>query len=465
MSVKLSDDTSAVLLLTAPLGSKTGGNTSLPLTWAEYMKLASYLKRRNLRPADLLTDRANGILNEDELSSQCDQVANLLERGFQLSRVAERWARRGIWVISVHDAHYPSRLKDRLGNQAPPLLYGCGDVQLLDSGGLAVVGSRNAHDNTFEYANAIGKCAAKSQCPVVSGGARGVDQAAMSGCLTSGGVVLGVLSERLERVAMSSENREALMENQLVVVSPYDPQAGFNVGNAMRRNKMIYALADAGLVVESTYGKGGTWAGAIEQLDRLQFVPVYVRSHDDRNRALRTLVSKGALVWPDPQSRGEFGKVLQEAKRLSEIRMLNVDASSQSNVAATFMDIGHGEYSAEAQTGAHSAESTEANLGPKGQYRLGMSEKHDRDPDKIAAEPFDHATLKSDSPQASAADLLFAEVERLLALLPSPVVGEAVHSHLGVGKQQATKWMTRLVEESKYVRDSRPRVSYRRIVE
>ena len=56
------------------------------------------------------------------------------------------------------------------------------------------------------------------------------------------------------------------------------PRAGFNVGHAMQRNKLIYALADAALVVSADFNKGGTWAGAIEQLEQLNYVPVYVRS-------------------------------------------------------------------------------------------------------------------------------------------------------------------------------------------
>lgn len=47
----------------------------------------------------------------------------------------------------------------------------------------------------------------------------------------------------------------------------------------MQRNKLIYALADASLVVSSDLNKGGTWAGAVEQLDKLKFVPVYAFVH------------------------------------------------------------------------------------------------------------------------------------------------------------------------------------------
>ena len=47
----------------------------------------------------------------------------------------------------------------------------------------------------------------------------------------------------------------------------------------MRRNKLIYALADAALVVNADYNKGDTWTGAAEQLDKLKLVPIYARAN------------------------------------------------------------------------------------------------------------------------------------------------------------------------------------------
>ena len=50
-------------------------------------------------------------------------------------------------------------------------------------------------------------------------------------------------------------NRQALQEERLVLISACDPKSGFNVGNAMQRNKYIYALSDAALVVNSDFKK------------------------------------------------------------------------------------------------------------------------------------------------------------------------------------------------------------------
>jgi predicted Rossmann fold nucleotide-binding protein DprA/Smf involved in DNA uptake len=101
-----------------------------------------------------------------------------------------------------------------------------------------------------------------------------------------------------------------LRDGQLVLLSPYDPQAGFNIGNAMQRNKLIYALADAALVVQADYGKGGTWAGAIEQLEKLRLVPIYTLRRGQQDAAIESLSKKGALTWPNPSTPEEFNEAL-----------------------------------------------------------------------------------------------------------------------------------------------------------
>ena len=240
-------------------------------------------------------------------------MKRLLGRGFLLSQAVERWRSRAIWVMSRADVAYPHRLKKRLGTAAPAVLYGCGDVALLDAGGLAVVGSRQVDDALLGYTEAVGKLAARSERAIVCGGARGVDQAAVRGAIANGGKAIAVLADSLEKAALSADHRDALREQRLVLVSPYDPRAGFNVGHAMQRNKLIYALADAALVVNADVNRGGTWAGAREQLDKLNFVTVYVRQAGERSPGLEALHKAGAKLWPEPRRPEEFAAALAQA--------------------------------------------------------------------------------------------------------------------------------------------------------
>jgi predicted Rossmann fold nucleotide-binding protein DprA/Smf involved in DNA uptake len=297
------------LLLTAPLIVSGEESSAELFTPAEYRKFELSLSKLDLQPADLLDD----VERLRDASIDIDRVKRLLGRGFQLSQAIESWQARAIWIVSTWDEFYPQRLKTRLTTRAPVVIYGCGKRSLFDLGGLAVVGSRAVDNWLVEYTLHIGELASQAGVPVVSGGARGIDQAAMRGALEAGGKAIGVLADSLGRAALNREHRDLLMDGQLVLISSFDPSAGFNVGHAMQRNKFIYALSDLSLVVNSDLETGGTWAGAVEQLEKLHFVPVYVRSTGEIGEGLTALERKGALPWPNPATSDEFLGLLNEA--------------------------------------------------------------------------------------------------------------------------------------------------------
>jgi len=281
------------------------------LTLGEYGNLAVFLHEVQRSPGDLLTADAGGLLGQCQEVVDGDRLRKLLGRGFLLSQAVERWQTRAIWVITSADASYPQRFRERLKDNAPTILYGCGNATILATGGLAVIGSRNATPELLAYTEHIGQLAANAQQTVISGGAREIDQASMRGALGGGGTVVGMLADSLERAVLNREYRSPLMEGQLVLVSPYDPMAEFNVGNAMQRNKLICALADAALVVSSDDQKGGTWAGATEQLTMLRLVPVFVRSQGEIAKGLQELQNMGALPWPNPSNAEDLLRTLR----------------------------------------------------------------------------------------------------------------------------------------------------------
>jgi predicted Rossmann fold nucleotide-binding protein DprA/Smf involved in DNA uptake len=239
MILPLTPNTQAILLLTAPL--ITGGrDTSADLlTLSEYNRLARVLREKKKQPADLIGSDAEVMVELCAVIFGRERIENLLGRGFLLSQATNRWSSCATWVVSRADPVYPRRLKTRLKEDAPPVLYGCGDPALLENGGLAIVGSRHVDDELMAYTEEIGRLVAQARRTVISGGAKGIDRAAMQGALQSGGVVAGVMADSLERAVLARDNREPLMEQKLVLISPYDPAAGFNVGHAMQRNKLI----------------------------------------------------------------------------------------------------------------------------------------------------------------------------------------------------------------------------------
>lgn len=292
----LSADTEVVLLLCGRFGGEKQ-EAYPPLAPREYGELAKWLKALALRPSDLLTDAGRVALSSvQEARLERQRVDFLLGRGTAMALALERWARGGLWVISRGDEAYPQRLKRRLKNAAPPLLYGAGDKALLDKGGLAIIGSRDVSPAGESYTRAIAARCANEGLAVVSGGARGVDAAAMQGATEAGGYCIGVLPSDLLKTSLNRQNRMGLQEGRLVLVSPFYPEAGFGRGtNAMARNRYIYTLADQALVIDSALESGGTWTGAVENLKH-GWVPLYVRTPGE-GAGNAALIADGGLPF------------------------------------------------------------------------------------------------------------------------------------------------------------------------
>jgi len=295
----MTEDTKAVLLLCGYLDKD--GNAK-PLNNSEYGRVVQWLVQSRLRPADLLHDFDSTALSRKTQIDEARLVA-LMQRGVKLAFTVEEWERNGIWVISRGDTKYPEKLKRHLKASAPPILYGAGDIGLCNRVGLGIVGSRNVDEIGEVFTRTVAEMCSANGLNVVSGGARGVDQISMSSALNSGGVVVGVLAEKLLRKTVETEARQGIANEQLVLLSPYHPNASFNVGAAMGRNKLIYGLADYTLVVSTDYQKGGTWAGATEELERPNRRPVFVRIDQHSPVGNRKLQESGAVAWPSTVGR------------------------------------------------------------------------------------------------------------------------------------------------------------------
>jgi len=299
-----SANTQAVLLLTSPLlqeGGKGSGKDPV-LSAAEYAQLAACLQEGQHQPADLINGSRDTLLTTLSTAFAAERLNRLLSRGFQLSQAVEHWANRSISVIGRADVTYPRRFKQRLKRAAPPLLYACGNLELLNASALAVVGSRSTPEPLLKQTEEVGALAAAAGVVITSGAANGVDETAMLGSLAAGGCAIGVVADSLEKVSARPIWRQALLEGRLLLFSSDAPSARFQVWRAMARNKLIYALADAALVVSSAKGEGGTWAGATEQLQKLRFCPVHVLIDPRGGPGLAALQELGAKPWPDPDT-------------------------------------------------------------------------------------------------------------------------------------------------------------------
>lgn len=206
----------------------------------------------------------------------------------------------GITTITEFSDTYPTRYIEKLKGAHPAVLFVAGNLQLLREPLIGIVGSRDVDDEGSAFAENLASEGAKIGYGVVSGGARGVDKISMRAAYEAGAPSVGILADSLQRTAKSADTQEALESGRVCLMTPFSPTAGFSVGNAMGRNKLIYALSDATVIVAATEGSGGTWAGAIEALEK-QLCPVFVRPESEGSSAL---IAKGAVSLPAPSQLG-----------------------------------------------------------------------------------------------------------------------------------------------------------------
>lgn len=310
---QVSRDTQAVLLLCSRFAPR---EQIEPLDTREFSRVEDLLQQRSLRLGDLL-DRAD--LDWTATGIDPTRIAQLLDRAMGLGLATERWTNGGLWVISRSDDDYPARLLQHLGRSAPPLLWGVGERSLPASGGIAIVGSREIDDAAAKWAEDVAAACAREAITVISGGARGTDMIATAAALNEGGRVIAILPEGLGRPSVVSRYRDAIVEGRLLLLSSVYPDAGFTIGNAMARNKVIYGIAEAAVIVRADANTGGTWAGAEAELKREDAIPVFVRAEGDVAEGNRALIALGAREFP-PQPWSDLRALLTTPRPSENVR-------------------------------------------------------------------------------------------------------------------------------------------------
>ena len=267
------------LLLTSHLGDPD----RKPLTVHQFMDLSRRMQR-------VLPPEKDGEVDFAYLSSlgygkaMAERILSLLADEAVLRYYLQRGARMDCFPLSRIHPSYPHALRFRLGPDAPGCLWAKGDVTLLDTPMIALVGSRDLLPQNRDFSEAVGRHAACQGYTLVSGNARGADKAAQDACLEAGGCVISIVADQL--------SGKPLKERTLFL-SEDDFDAAFSAQRALSRNRSIHALPQKTFVAQCGEEKGGTWDGTVKNL-RYGWSPVYVL--DDGSPASKNLAQQGASL-------------------------------------------------------------------------------------------------------------------------------------------------------------------------
>ena len=211
--------------------------------------------------------RILGLLGQEELAEH------------YLSRAAVN----GCVLLTRVSEHYPRAIRRALGLESPGCIWAKGNLELLKTPMVSLVGSRELHPKNRRFAREVGIQAARQGYTLVSGNARGADRTAQDAALLAGGCVISIVADDLEH-KYPGDKMLYLSENSF--------DLPFSAQRALSRNRLIHSLGCKTFVAQCTLGSGGTWDGTVKNLSR-HCSPVFC--FDDGSEAAGQLRQMGAV--------------------------------------------------------------------------------------------------------------------------------------------------------------------------
>lgn len=204
--------------------------------------------------------------------------------------------------LQLGGGSYPARIAEL--PDAPSRLYLRGNRAALDFPALSIIGARGATPYGIALAEMAGRIAAESGIAVVSGGARGCDQAAGRAALKAGGIHIMVMGTGADVVYPASARTlvEATLAAKGAVIS-IEPWGTPPMRWAFpKRNRIIAALGAALFVAEAGMPSGtfGTAEAASDLGRELLVAPGSVFS--PQSRGANYLISNGACCIADEEA-------------------------------------------------------------------------------------------------------------------------------------------------------------------
>ena len=188
---------------------------------------------------------------------QAVRMVQLLSEEELLHHYVSRGNRLNCIPVTRVTEGYPLMMRQRLGTDSPGTLWAKGDVSLLNTPTISLVGSRELCPANHAFAEAVGRHAASQGLTLVSGNARGADRAAQEACLKHGGRVIAVVADAL---------KDCPLRENVLYLSEEGFDLPFSAQRALQRNRIIHSFSELTFVVQCALGKGGTWRGTNDNL-------------------------------------------------------------------------------------------------------------------------------------------------------------------------------------------------------
>lgn len=188
-------------------------------------------------------------------------IAGICGSGSEASRrqadADMRWlAQEARSLVIKGSTDYPARLDEI--HDAPLLLFCHGDIALLSSLQVAMVGSRKMSATGRKIANMLAADLCRAGVTVTSGLARGIDAASHRGALSVDGNTIAVLGTGCDLVypSMNARLADEIVEHGGLLVSEFPLGVGARDYHFPQRNRIVTGMSVGTVVVEAALKSG-----------------------------------------------------------------------------------------------------------------------------------------------------------------------------------------------------------------
>ena len=231
------------------------------LIWLSSFEFVTYKKIMSIIDNFDLVDLFDNLLEyKKDLMNifTANEYIDLLNNNnfLEVDRVIDNYERSNIKMVTIKSVDYPQLLKEI--DTPPVILYCKGNMELLNSECLGVVGSRRSTKYSSTIGSDIIKDIASENITIVSGLADGADTIAHRGCLEVGGKTIAVLGGGILNIYPSSNKKlaEDIIEKDGLLISEYKPGEQALTFHFPVRNRIIAGISKGVFILEATEKSG-----------------------------------------------------------------------------------------------------------------------------------------------------------------------------------------------------------------
>ncbi len=262
------DESFTTMLLTLPLAADSAELVA-PLSNQEFAQLSRRAAAAGLNGIGRLMGMdVSGIMRLLDASEQeAYRLCMLLSRTMPLSYALERFIDKNIDVLTRGDSLFPSRLSDRLEDDAPNTMYVKGSIDLLQTPLIGIFGISGVklEPDADRGLRELIKGVASQGYTIITASELGACRRAENMALSEGAQLVVVVAGDMTALSEGAMYKNALSHGDALFVSLAHPDAAYSAQNAQARNRFVYAMSQAAFIA-TTDGKRGETEAARKKI-------------------------------------------------------------------------------------------------------------------------------------------------------------------------------------------------------